>query len=78
MDPRPLKRGEIVQIDPSVPIFGGCLMVVDDPKEWGAQGYIQNAGTDGLIWLRPKFENMMPIGGYAPWRPKGHENEDDS
>lgn len=74
MSPRELKVGEIVQIDPSHTDgrgghwFGGCLMVVTEPKPWGAQGYVQNAGgEDGQAYYRCAFENMEPTGGFAPW-----------
>lgn len=74
MQPRPLKIGEIVQIDPAhkdgrdVHWFGGCLMVVTEPKSWGAQGYVQNAGSDGgPAFYRCDFKHMEPTGGMAPW-----------
>lgn len=35
------KKGDIIQIDPEHDArFGGCLFVVDEPKTWGAQGYV--------------------------------------
>ena len=31
--------GQVVQINPEHDeVFGGCLMVITDPKSWGAQG----------------------------------------
>lgn len=72
MLPRDLKIGEIVQIDPAQMRngkhwFGGCLMVVTDPKPWGAQGYVQNAEVEGQAYYRCRFEDMEPTGGMAPW-----------
>jgi hypothetical protein len=68
VSPRELKVGEIVQIDPaSDDRFGGCLMVVSEPKSWGAQGYVQNAGSNAQAYYRCPFENMEPTGGIAPW-----------
>lgn len=59
--------GEIVQINPSVEMFGGCMMVVTEPKEWGAMGYIQSAGVPGQQYVRIKSENLERTGGLAPW-----------
>jgi hypothetical protein len=75
MEPRKLHVGEIVQIDPAHSDgreghwFGGCLMVVTEPKSWGAQGYVQGAGSDhaGQAHYRCKWEHMEPTGGMAPW-----------
>lgn len=75
MEPRELKVGEIVQIDPDHSDgreghwFGGCLMVVTEPKPWGAQGYVQSAGPDhaGQAYYRCEFKNMEPTGGMAAW-----------
>ena len=78
MKPRALKVGEIVQIDPEhtdgrdTHWFGGCLMVVTEPKAWGAQGYIQNAGPEaGQAYYRCEFEHIEPTGGIACWTVAG-------
>ena len=53
------------------PMFRGCLMVVSEPKEFGAQGYVQSLGKDmqpgGQAYYRAKWEEMEPTGGMAPW-----------
>jgi hypothetical protein len=71
MEPRPLEIGEIVQINPTanrgVDWFGACLMVVTEPKSFGAQGYVKNAGSSGLAFIRVKFEDMEPTGGHVQW-----------
>ena len=72
MTPRELQVGEIVQISPELKRngqqwFGGCLMVVTEPKSWGAQGYVQSAGVDGQQYYRCRFEDMEPTGGKVPW-----------
>ena len=71
MKPAELKAGDIVQIDPETnrgtEWFGGCLMVVTEPKSWGAQGYVKNAGSAGLAFVRIKWEDMEPTGGRAVW-----------
>lgn len=75
MEPRELTVGEIVQIDPeyrdgrSGQWFGGCLMVVTEPKPWGAMGYVQNAGQEGQAFYRCNWANMEPTGGMAQWIP---------
>ncbi|MCU1496040.1 MAG: hypothetical protein JWO62_3804 [Acidimicrobiaceae bacterium] len=67
MDARELEVGEIVQIDPKVERFGACFMTITEPKPWGAQGYVQNAGGEGQAYYRCKFEHMEPTGGKAVW-----------
>lgn len=70
-----LLEGEIVQLNPQTcknPMFGGCLMVVTEPKPWGAQGYVQALGEDGKIggqaYYRASWEEMEFTGGSAPWQ----------
>jgi len=69
MEPKQLERGDIVQISPDVPTFGGCLMVVSEQKPWGAQGFVQNAGSEGQAYFRCEFAQMEPTGGRAVWMP---------
>ncbi len=84
MQPRELKIGEIVQIDPAHTdsrdgqCFGACLMVVTEPKPWGAQGYVQNAGQTGQAYYRCKWEHMEPTGGMAVWMPSDEAPADDA
>ena len=58
-------------------MFGACLMVVTEPKPWGAQGYVQALGKDeqigGQAYVRVAFENMEPTGGRAVWIPGSAE-----
>lgn len=61
------KIGEIVQVDPSIPTFGGCLVVVTEPKVWGIQGYVQSAGVDGQQYIRLKPDQIERTGGFAVW-----------
>jgi hypothetical protein len=73
MEPCELRVGDIVQIDPTHDDgrggqwFGGCLMVVTEPKPWGAQGYVQSAGVATPHYYRCVFANMERTGGMAPW-----------
>jgi hypothetical protein len=68
-----LQVGEIVQLSPRTanPAFGCCLMVVTEPKSWGAQGYVQALGTTtpgGQAYYRASWEDMERTGGMAKWR----------
>lgn len=72
MKNRNLNIGDIVQLSPfdcRNKMFGGCMMVVTEPKEWGAQGYVQGLGQDGepagQAYYRAKWEEMEPTGGIA-------------
>lgn len=67
MDKRELKIGDIVQIDPAHDDrFGGCLMVVSEPKSFGAQGYFSIPGSSGLAYYRCSFADMEYV-GHAEW-----------
>jgi|GEM_PF-987406 len=67
--------GDIVQIDPAHDkVFGACFMVVTEPKSWGAQGYFQAPGKDGLAYYRVKFENAIRV-GVVEWMPIDVQDE---
>ena len=76
MEQRDLKVGDVVQIDPDHdPMFGACFMIVTEPKNWGAQGYVMvlpRMGKDGVqvpggrAYYRCKFEHMELVGP-ATW-----------
>lgn len=66
---RELKEGEVVQLSPIAcrnPMFGGCMMVVTEPKPWGAQGYVQALGQGGKMggqaYYRATWEEMEVVG----------------
>jgi hypothetical protein len=68
-----LKRGHLVQLNPETvgnPMFAACIMVVTEPKSWGAQGYVQGLGEDGepggQAYYRAKWEEMELV-GMAEW-----------
>jgi hypothetical protein len=73
MEKRDLQVGDVVQINPGHDdTFGGCFMIVTDPKSWGAQGACLGPAKNGLngtgvAYYRCKFENMEYI-GKAEWR----------
>lgn len=69
-----LKVGDVVQIAPHGPGvrpgWWGCLMVVTEPKSWGAQGYVLHT-TDlstqpARAFVRVPHEAMELI-GRAVW-----------
>jgi hypothetical protein len=62
----PLSVNDVVQIDPMHDdVFGGCFMVVTDPKPWGAQGYVSVPGK-GLAFYRCPTRGLVHI-GVAEW-----------
>lgn len=67
MEKRELVEGDVLQLNPDHK-FGGMLVVVDEPKEWGCQGYLMSAYEfnavkfKGRAFLRPKFEDMEYVG----------------
>jgi len=69
MQKRELKPGEVLQLDPAYQpdVFGGAFFVVTEPKPWGAQGYCHALKGRSVAYIRPKFEDMWPI-GKAVWQ----------
>lgn len=82
MQPRPLKRGEIVHFDPEggggTGWFGNCLMVVTEAKSFGCQGYVKAPGSSGLAYYRAQFEEIEPTGGFAQWMPADEDDTPDT
>lgn len=58
---------DIVQVNPMKEMFGGCMVVVTELKDFGIQGYVQSAGVPGQQYVRLKFEDFEPTGGKAVW-----------
>ena len=63
-----IEIGDIVQVDPEKEMFGGCMVVVTEVKNWGIQGYVQSAGVDGQQYIRLSHDDFEPTGGKAVWR----------
>jgi hypothetical protein len=68
-----LKIGDLVQLNPELTsnqMLAGCIMVVTEPKGWGAVGYVQMGGTDGerggQAYYRAAWEEMELV-GLAYW-----------
>jgi hypothetical protein len=71
---KPLQKGEIVQLGPNTanPAFKFCLMVVTEPKSFGAVGYVPMVGRSrdeagGHCYYREEFAKFERTGGVAPW-----------
>jgi hypothetical protein len=62
-----IKVGDIVQVDPLFEMFGACMVVVTEVKDWGIQGYVQSANVEGQQYIRLKTEMFEPTGGVAVW-----------
>ena len=70
-----LEPGDIMQLSPTEArnkAFSACLFVVTEPKEFGAQGYVQALGVDrdapgGQAYYRATWAEMEPTGGRAEW-----------
>jgi hypothetical protein len=72
MAPCDLVPGDVVQLSPEArnPMFACCMMTVSEPKECGAQGYVQMTGENGMIggraFYRAQWEEMEYV-GHAQW-----------
>lgn len=73
MEPKELEAGDLVQLDPEKcrnPMLAGCIMVVTEPKVFGAQGYVQMGGENGQpggqAYYRANWQEMEPV-GRAEW-----------
>ena len=65
-----LKKGMVVQLAPGPDtFFGGCFMMVTEPKSWGAQGFVaiphKRGEPPGCAYYRAKWEEMELIGAAA-------------
>jgi hypothetical protein len=67
------KFGDIVQVNPEYEVFGACMVVVTEVKDWGIQGYVQSAGVEGQQYIRLKFGEIEATGGRAVWVVGGAE-----
>lgn len=72
MESRPLRVGDVVQIDPTKLdcLFAGAFMVVTEPRSWGAQGFIACDFTRGEMpkraYYRAGWKDMEYV-GRASW-----------
>jgi hypothetical protein len=81
MEKATLKQHDVVQLSPEAgnPMFAGCMMVVTEPKPWGAQGFVQALGENGKpggqAYYRATWDEMEPV-GRAAWIMARHGVED--
>ena len=68
-----IQINSIVQVNPEFEIFGGCMVVVTELKEWGIQGYVQSAGVPGQQYIRLKWKDIENTGGKAVWVVGGND-----
>lgn len=67
MEPRELKVGDVVQIEPKHDdVFGGAFMLVTEPKNWGAQGAVHALKPGSVAYYRCAWAHMEFV-GRAPW-----------
>jgi RimJ/RimL family protein N-acetyltransferase len=75
MNKQKLKIGQLVQLNPHLvrnKSFAGCIMVVTESFDWGAQGYVQALGKEnssvpgGQAYYKAKWDEMEPV-GFAAW-----------
>ena len=59
--------GQIAQVNPEYEMFGGCMVVITEQKDWGIQGYVQSAGVPGQQYIRLKHKDFELTGGEAVW-----------
>ena len=74
MDPQELKIGTVVQLNPDTvanKMFAACFMIVEESKEWGVKGYVQDLGKNGKpggqAYYRASWKEIEPV-GFATWR----------
>lgn len=56
--------GSVIQVKEDIPAWGGCLMIVDEVKQWGVQVYMRIPGGRGVktAYLRLRHDEYYYIG----------------
>lgn len=57
------KVNDVIQIIPDH-LWGGCLAVVSEVKEWGVQAYVP-VPMEGLAYTRLKHDEYELVGAHA-------------
>lgn len=71
------KHGDVVQVSPSYKGgWGGCFVLVTDPKSWGVQGFVQ-IPCGGQAYIRLPNEVIHLI-GRAEWAPAADATPEDA
>lgn len=72
MEPRELIVGDVVQLHPerATEAFRACLMIVVEPKSFGAMGFVSIPHKDGprAAYYRVSWADMEYV-GRAPFMP---------
>lgn len=58
-------QGDVVQICPeSNPVFGGCMLIVEEVKTWGVKGYVAIPASPlpQSAYLRVKHDDYEVVG----------------
>lgn len=67
-----LLKGDVVQISPEDDVFGGCFMLVEDPRSWGALGFVavpvEGEQRPSRAYYRASWKQMELV-GRATWVP---------
>lgn len=84
MEKRELKRGDIVQVNPESQLgekngfFAACLVVVDEIKGFGIQGFVMVPDTRGALpkraFCRFNWADIELV-GHCEWTPKDEDDE---
>jgi hypothetical protein len=83
MEKKELLVGDLMQINPEKERYGGCFLVVTEPKAFGAQGYLISPFNldatryKGVAYLRVNFSDMEYI-GHIIWGLKEEFQEDEN
>lgn len=84
MEKYDIKQGDVLQINPDHPKFPGFLVVCDEPKVFGCQGYLlsqfnfEATRFQGVAYVRVKFEEVEYVGKIQwHWKPMPMEGESD-
>lgn len=59
-------KGDIVQADPGATEWGPSLVVVDEVKSWGIQGYT-HIPRSGDAYIRLQWNEFERTGGKVVW-----------
>lgn len=61
-----LKKGDIVQVNPDKNDWGPSLVVVEEVKDWGVQGYTY-LPRQGPAYIRLEWGDIELTGGEVVW-----------
>ena len=73
MEKMKLEVGDVVQLNPYTvknKMFSACYMTITEPKDWGAQGYVQSLGSNGNSGGQAYYRAQwieMEYSGRAVW-----------